>query len=111
MDITFKTRKLQRVFNLKEELRKKYGERRAAAIMTRLAVLKKASTLDKVPVTPPDRCHRLTGGRKGQYAVDLVGPYRLVFEPARGSGEGHEIGDPDRRGVTAVTIVEVVDYH
>ena len=26
------------------------------------------------------RCHPLTQNRKGQYAVDLVHPYRLVFE-------------------------------
>lgn len=26
------------------------------------------------------RCHPLHNNRKGQYAVDLVHPYRLVFE-------------------------------
>lgn len=80
MDVAFRTRKLQRVFNSERELRKKYGERRAAAIMRRLAVLKNAPTLDKVPVTPPNRCHRLTGGRKGQYEPDYAVPPGWVLK-------------------------------
>jgi len=30
----------------------------------------------------PGRCHELRGDRAGQLAVDLVHPYRLIFEPA-----------------------------
>lgn len=111
MDIAFKTRKLQRVFNSERELRKKYGERRAAAIMRRLAVLKNAPTLDKVPVTPPNRCHRLTGGRKGAVRGRSRRPVQARLRTGARVGEGGESGDPDQGGVTAVTIVEVVDYH
>ena len=44
------------------------------------------------------RCHLLTNDRKGQFAVDLVHPYRLVFE---------------RRGnvVEIAHVLEIVDYH
>ena len=41
---------------------------------------------------------RLTQNRKGQYAVDLVHPYRLVFEK-----NGDEI--------QIANILEIVDYH
>ena len=44
------------------------------------------------------RCHPLTQNRKGQYAVDLVHPYRLVFEK-----NGDEI--------QIANILEIVDYH
>lgn len=44
------------------------------------------------------RCHLLIGDRKGQYAVDLVQPYRLVFEKV-----GNEI--------QIANILEIVDYH
>ena len=44
------------------------------------------------------RCHALTQNRKGQYAVDLVHPYRLVFEK-----HGNTI--------QIAHIVEIVDYH
>ena len=44
------------------------------------------------------RCHSLHNNRKGQYAVDLVHPYRLVFEI-----NGNEI--------QIANIMEIVDYH
>ena len=111
LDIFFKTRKLAKVFNSERELRKQYGNRMARTIAIRLAVLKHARTLSMVPVTPPDRRHRLAGKRKEQYAVDLVHPHRLVFEPRRGSvGAGND-ADHDAGGVTAITVVEVTDYH
>lgn len=43
------------------------------------------------------RCHMLTQNRKGQYAMDLVNPYRLVFEK-----NGDEI--------QIANILEIVDY-
>ena len=43
--------------------------------------------------------------------MDLVHPHRLVFEPRRGSGGAGNDTDHDTGGVTAVTIVEVIDYH
>ena len=44
------------------------------------------------------RCHLLKGDRKNQYAVDLIHPYRLVFEK-----KGNEI--------QIAFILEIVDYH
>ena len=44
------------------------------------------------------RCHELKGKRKKQYAMDLVHPYRLIFE---------------RRGteIQIAYIMDIVDYH
>ena len=82
----------------------------ARAIMTRLAVLREAPTLSMVPTLPPNRRHQLHGNRTGQYAVDLVSPYRLILEPgdtpARKAG-----GRIDTDKVTAITIIGVIDYH
>lgn len=44
------------------------------------------------------RCHQLKGNRKNQFAVDLVHPYRLVFEK-----KGTEI--------QIANIIEIIDYH
>ena len=111
MDIFFKTRKLARVFNSERELRKRYGDRMAKAIAMRLAVLKHARTLSMVPTTPPERRHRLAGKRREQYSLDLVHPHRLVFEPRRSSGAAIDGEDGDTGGVTAITVIEVTDYH
>ena len=79
MEITFRTRKLEKVFNAADDLQKSYGARMARAIMMRMAVLRAAHRLALVPTTPPDRRHQLSGDRDEQFAVDLVQPYRIVF--------------------------------
>ena len=111
MDISFQTRKLEKTFNSARKLEKTYGQRRAKAIMHRLAILREAESLDQVPVTPPDRRHQLHGDRAGQYAVDLVHPYRLVFTPHHDPVPRKEDGDIDTAGVTVITILDVIDYH
>ena len=111
MDITFRFRRLDRSFNSAETLRKVYGVRMAKAIMNRLAVLKAARTLALVPTTLPDRRHQLRGDRDEQFAVDLVHPRRLVFEPNHEPVPRRDDGGIDTEQVTAITIIEVIDYH
>ena len=83
----------------------------ARSIKMRLAVMKSARTLQQVPTTPPDRCHMLRGDRLGQYAVDLVHPHRLVFEPNHDPVPRREDGGVDLDEVTAVTVIDILDYH
>ena len=83
MDISFRTRKLAKVFSSERTLRREFGARAARIIMIRLAVLLDAETLSEVPATPPQPpdVHQLTGDRDEQFAVYLNHPYRLVFVP------------------------------
>ena len=111
MDITFRTSRLARVFNSDRDLRRTYGDRMARRIQIRLAVLRNARTLDLVPTTPPDRRHQLTGDRRGQFAVDLVHPRRIVFVPNHDPVPLRDDGGMDLEQITAITILEVVDYH
>lgn len=111
MDIAFRTRRLQKAFNAERELKKTYGARMARTLMIRLAVLKSSRTLAMVPTTRPERLHPLVGKRIGQYAVDLVHPFRLIFEPNHDPVPRRQDGSIDPDGVTAITIIDVVDYH
>jgi plasmid maintenance system killer protein len=111
LDITFRPRKLEKIFNTASELQKAYGARMARAIMNRLAVLKAARALALVPTTPPDRRHQLRGDRDEQFAVDLVHPHRLVFEANHDPVPRKEDGGIDVKQVTAITITDVIDYH
>ena len=111
MDIAFRTRKLEKTFNSAGELQKAYGARMAKTIMIRFAVLKAARTLSLVPTTPPDRRHQLRGDRDEQFAVDLVHPSRLVFEPNHDPLPRKDDGGIDVEQVTAITITDVIDYH
>ena len=111
MDIAFRTRRLRRTFNSQRELNRAYGNRMARTIMMRLAVLKNSHALSLVPTSRPDRLHQLSGNRSGQFAVDLVHPFRLIFAPNHDPTPLKEDGGIDRDRVTAITIMEVVDYH
>ena len=111
MEISFRTRKLAKVFSSERTLRREYGARTANIIMIRLAVLLDAETLSEVPATPPDRMHQLKGDRDEQFAVYLNHPYRLVFVPAHEPLPRKEDDGIDLDQVTAITVMEVVDYH
>jgi len=76
-----------------------------------MAVLLSAASLADIPTVPPERCHAMKGDRKGQYAVNVVHPYRLVFEPDHDPVPRSADGGVDLAAVTAIVIIEVVDYH
>ena len=111
MDIAFRTRKLEKTFNAADALQRTYGPRMAKAIMSRMAVLRAARTLELVPTTRPERRHQLVGERDEQFAVDLVHPNRLVFEANHEPVPRKDDGGIDTEQVTAITILDVVDYH
>lgn len=81
LDIAFKNRKLEKIFNSESELQKAYGKPLARKIMMRLEVLGEAKNLASISTEPPHRRHLLRGDRGGQFAVDLDQSCRLVFKP------------------------------
>ena len=111
MYISFNSRKLERSFNAAASLRKNYGDRMARAIMKRMAVLRAARNLALVPTNPPERRHSLSGRRAGQFAVDLVHPFRLVFEPNHDPVPLTQDKGIDSVQVVAIRILAVIDYH
>ncbi len=111
MDIDFARARLKKMFNSGKDLKRAYGDRMVRTIAMRMAVLRRAQTLSMVPVTKPDRRHQLEGNRAGQYAVNLVHPNRLVFEPNHNPMPRKEDGGIDTDQVTAITIIEVINYH
>ena len=111
MEIGFRTRKLQRLFSRRRALVREYGEPRANTLQLRLAVLGAAASLSDVPAAPPERRHQLTQDRSGQFAVDAIYPYRLIFQPDHDPIPRRDDGGIDLELVTAIVIVAVVDYH
>jgi proteic killer suppression protein len=57
------------------------------------------------------RCHELTGNRAGTLSLDLVHPYRLIFEPADEPVPRKPDGGLDWKRVTRIRILEVADTH
>ena len=78
VDVTFESKKLQKICNSDKELLREYGKNCARKIRARLDDLHAATTLE-VFRTLPGRCHELKGDRKGQLSLDLEHPLRLLF--------------------------------
>lgn len=111
MEISFKTRRLEKKFTRSGGLRKAYGDRVERVIDSRVNLLLGASNLSEVPTKPPARRHQLTGPRKGQFAIDLIHPYRLILKPDHEPVPQKDDGGIDLNKITAITIIDVVDYH
>lgn len=98
LDVTYKNTKMKRVCTEADYATKNYGELMAEKIHMRIDQIIAAETVEEMVQYRIGRCHALHNNRKGQYAVDLVHPYRLIFEV-----NGNEI--------QIAKIMEVVDYH
>lgn len=111
MKLTFKSRKLEATCNSEKESTRAWGKQRAAAVRRRLAQLDAAPHLGMVETVPPARLHPLKGNRKGQWAVDVVHPFRLIFEICDDPLPLLDDGGVDKSRVTEIRILEVEDYH
>src|SRR5437762_3064953 len=111
MDILFLNSRRRKDFNERASLIRKYGQRRADLIQQRMAELMAAEFLEDIRNLPGPHCHELGQNRKGQLAVNLDHPYRLIFEPADEPIPLKPDGGLNWNQVTAIRILEVVDYH
>ena len=114
MNITFKTRKLEKAFNEGARLERLHGPLRAKKIRIRMQELRAAKTLMIFwpPKSPPTRCHELPRGqRAGQLSVDLDHPYRLIFVSHHDPRPLREDGGLDWSKVTCIRILGVEDTH
>ena len=98
MQVVYKSRSLQKVCTDFSAASRKHGARVANIIQIRIAQIQSADNIESMVKAKVGRCHALKGQREGQYAMDLVYPYRLIFE---------KLGDM----IQVVRIVEIVDYH
>ena len=98
LEIVYRNKKLEKVCTNAHEAEKSYSPQMAEKIHMRIDEITAADTVEMLVQFHIGRCHALHGDRKGQYAMDLVHPYRLIFE---------------KRGdlIQVALIVEIVDYH
>lgn len=79
LQVLYRTKKLEKVCtNLKEAV-KHYGDDMAEKIHLRVSQIRSIDNVEDLVQYRVGRCHMLEGNREGEYAMDLVHPYRLVF--------------------------------
>ncbi|NLO68573.1 MAG: plasmid maintenance system killer protein [Bacteroidales bacterium] len=98
MLIQYKNRQIQRVCTVASVAEKKHGKMMAERIQQRVDQIEAAETVEWMIQFRIGRCHPLKGDREGQYAVDLIHPYRLIFKIK---------GKTDQIAV----ILSIEDYH
>ena len=79
MEVTFRTRKLEKEYREHTKSVKAYGPEVARKYIQRINIIKQVRDIDELMNLPALRCHPLKGSHQGQYAVKLTGFYRLIF--------------------------------
>lgn len=98
MEIKYKNRNLKKISTNADIARRNYGEQMAKKIHQRIDNIIAADSVEMLVLCRIGRCHPLHGDRKGQYSMDLIHPYRLIF--TRVDNE-----------IQIVEVQEIVDYH
>ena len=98
MEITYKNKKIEKICTNAKVSDRTYGKDMSEKIQMRIDQIKAADTVEEMVQYHIGRCHALINNRKGQYAVDLVHPYRLIFEK-------------NGNVIQVAHIMEIVDYH
>ena len=104
MEIEFKSKKLKKTCENYIKSPKKGKDQMTKKIIQRINELIAATCLYDILMIPNSRLHTLKGGRKGQLAVDIKHPHRIILEPLNGDIQDYET-------ITKVIIIEFTDYH
>lgn len=110
MNITFKSKKLEKLANNDRKRLKELGKLRADKFKLRLTQFSNIDTLEGARYLPGNY-HELKENRKGQWACDLDQPYRLIFEPHENPIPEDEHGKYIWIEINGVEIMEIINYH
>ena len=110
MKIEYCKNKLKKQLSSPTELKKAFGVN-AKRIQSRLDDIEASPNLAVLIQITPANCHPLSGNRIGEWAVDISGNYRLIFELLNNPIPRTKDGSIDTSLVTDICILEVVDYH
>jgi proteic killer suppression protein len=79
VEVTFRTRKLEREYRESDKAIRAYGPQIGRKYISRVNTVKQTKDIDELMSLPALRCHPLKENRAGQYAIKLTGFYRLIF--------------------------------
>ncbi len=108
MEIRYRHGKLRQLCEQRVVAERMLGTQVARKLMLRLQELQAASRVNDLIAGRP---HPLTGERKGQFALDLAGGWRLVFAPANHPLPLRLDGSVNWSQITIIRIEFIGDYH
>jgi len=111
VEVEFRSKKLAKSCADDRARVRAYGSERAKKLKLRLSSLVAASCLEDLR-NAPGRLHELSGDRAGEFAADLDGPFRLVFEPVVSDAErDHHSEGWVWSKISRIRILGIEDYH
>ncbi len=110
MKIEYRNNKLKKQLSSASEIKKAFGVN-AKRVASRLDDIKASPNLAVLIQIPAANCHSLSGERKGEWAVDISGNYRLIFEIWHDPVPKTEDNSIITLLVTDICIIEITDYH
>lgn len=108
LEIGYENDKLKKLCLVSREADKRLGRDSARKLRARLADMVACANVSELHAGRP---HPLTGGRHGQFSLDLAGGMRLVFRPEYEPPPERECGGIDWGRVESVIVVFIGDYH
>lgn len=99
MKIIYKNKSINKICTDVSYATRVYGREMMIKIHLRIEQIFASLYVEELVQNNVGRCHLLKGDRRGEYAMDLVHPYRLVFRV-------NKLGD-----LQVARIEEIVDYH
>ena len=108
MDIFFSNKTEEQLCSDERKASRRLGSKGTRKLLARLADLRAAACVSDLVAGRP---HPLKHDRLGQFAIDLDGGCRLVFEPASDPVPRTDDGSVAWREVTAVRILLIGDYY
>ena len=79
MDVRFRNRRLARCFERESEAVRAFGPTVGRLYRQRVILIRNSRTFESLFTYRHLRLHPLTGDRRGLYAMNITGPWRLVL--------------------------------
>jgi plasmid maintenance system killer protein len=110
MKVDFASNKLRKQMGSASEIKRAFGVN-AKRVKQRLDEMEASPNLAVLQQIPAANCHPLKGDRQGEWAVDVSGNHRIVFEPDHDSVPKKENGEIETIKITDIKILKTTDYH
>ena len=110
MKIDYKKNKLKKQLSDASEIKKAFGVN-AKRVSSRLDDITASPNLLVLMQIASANCHPLSGDRIGEWALDISGNFRLIFEIADNPLPKTPGGSIDTLLVKSICILEIIDYH
>lgn len=110
MKIEYQKKKLKKQLSSASEIKRNFGVN-ARRVSSRLDDIISSPSLSVLMQIPATNCHKLSGDREGEWALNISVNHRIVFHIAHYPLPRNPDGSLDTQSVTNICITEIVDYH